>query len=158
VVNIIRNLKDQPKTFMNGKFVGTKGQILDGIPQTLFLARMLDAFANIDLVLNFFNKDEVLIQKLAGRRVCPSCNKNFNVAVIQTDCGYHMGPLLPKNADPDFCDGEHELTRLITSDDDTEDLIRSRINFYKENTLPILNFYLANPETKVINIEAKRGK
>jgi adenylate kinase len=158
VVDIVRNLKEHPEAFMDGQYVGTKGLILDGMPRTVAQAQMLDTFSDVDLVLNFFNKDEVLIQKLAGRRVCPCCNKNFNVAAVHTECGYHMEPLLPKNADPAFCDGDHELTRLITRDDDTEDVIRSRLNLYKEQTLPILDFYVAKPETKVVNIEAKRGK
>ena len=119
---------------------------------------MLDTFSDVDLVLNFFNKEEVLIQKLAGRRVCPLCNKNFNFANVHTECGYHMEPLLPNNDDPAFCDGDHEPTRLITRDDDIESVIRDRLNIYNEQTLPILDFYKSKPETKVINIEAKRGK
>lgn len=131
---------------------------MDGMPRTVAQAQMLDAFSDVDLVLNFFNKEEVLIQKLAGRRVCPCCNKNFNVAAVHTECGYHMEPLLPQNADPAFCDGDHELTRLVTRDDDIESVIRSRLQLYNEQTLPILDFYKSKPETTVVNIEAKRGK
>ena len=69
-----------------------------------------------------------------------------------------MEPLLPNNDDPAFCDGDHEPTRLITRDDDIESVIRDRLNIYNEQTLPILDFYKSKPETKVINIEAKRGK
>jgi adenylate kinase len=130
-MDIVRNLKENPHEFMDGYFLGTKGLILDGMPRTTTQAKMLDTFSNVDLVLNFFNTDEVLIQKMTGRRVCPCCNKNFNLASIHTDCGYHMEPLLPKN-DPDFCDGDHELTRLITREDDTESVIRSRLDLYKE--------------------------
>ena len=147
VVDIVKNLKENPEEFMDGYFSGTKGLILDGMPRTVHQAEMLDTFSNVDLVLNFFNKDEVLIKKMAGRRVCPCCNKNFNVASIHTDCGYHMEPLLPKNNDSNFCDGNHKPMKLVTRDDDTEDVIRSRLDLYKEQTLPILGFYESKSDT-----------
>lgn len=97
---------------------------------------------NVDLVVNFFNKEEVLIQKLAGRRICPACNKNFNIADVNTECGYHMAPLLPKGDDPTLCDNdEHGPIKLITRDDDKEEVIRERLELYKEQTLPLLDFY-----------------
>ena len=105
---------------------------------------MLSDFTSIDLVINFFNKEEVIVQKLAGRRVCPECNKNFNVADVNTECGYHMEPLLPKGEDPTICDGDHghdNPVKLVTRPDDREDVIKERLEIYKEQTLPILEFY-----------------
>ena len=61
VVDIVKNLKENPETFMDGTFSNTKGLILDGMPRTLKQAQMLNEFTQIDLVLNFFNKEEVLI-------------------------------------------------------------------------------------------------
>lgn len=72
------------------------GLILDGVPRTIEQAVMIKDILKIDLVFNFFNRDEILIEKLMGRRVCPSCNRNYNVADIRTDDGYIMKPLLPK--------------------------------------------------------------
>jgi adenylate kinase len=69
---------------------------------------MMDKFLKIDLVINFFNRDEILVQKLMGRRVCPNCHKNFNVASIKTDDGYLLHPLLPKG-DHHKCDRCHDV-------------------------------------------------
>jgi adenylate kinase len=79
----------------------------------------------IDIVMNFFNRDEILIEKLMGRRVCPSCNKNYNVASIKTDDGYLMHPLLPKK-DPHHCDKCPDV-KLVVRDDDKETIIRERL-------------------------------
>ena len=65
------------------------GIILDGVPRTLNQAKMLmSAGIHIDLIINFYNRDEILMEKLMGRRVCPSCNRNYNVADINTPDGY----------------------------------------------------------------------
>jgi adenylate kinase len=85
------------------------------------------------MVINFFNKEEVLIQKMAGRRVCPQCDKNFNVASVQTECGYTMAPLLPKGDDPTVCDGDHPVpVKLVTRRDDTPEVITERLQIYKD--------------------------
>ena len=64
--------------------------------------------------------------------MCPSCNKNFNVADIHTEDGYHMDSLLPKGNDPTICDGDHESgVKLIMRDDDKEEVIKERLELYK---------------------------
>ena len=133
VVDIIKNLQMNSSTFMNGEYAGVPGLILDGVPRTLKQAEMLDEISNVDLVINFFNKDEVLLQKLAGRRVCPCCNKNFNLADVNTECGYQMSPLLPKGDDHTVCDVDHgaEPVKLITRNDDQPDIILERLETYK---------------------------
>ena len=134
------------------------GIVLDGVPRTLQQAKLLDSFLNVDVVINLFNKEEVLVQKLAGRRVCPECNRNFNVAHVRTECGYHMEPLLPKGDDPTICDGDHpKPVKLITRSDDTEEVVWERLQVYQSQTLPILEFYQSQPTT-LIDFEAKNGK
>ena len=88
---------------MGGIYDNTAGLILDGVPRTLKQAEMINKFMDIDLVLNFYNRDDILMQKIIGRRVCPCCGKNFNVADVNSD-GYVMAPLLPKGPDPTICD------------------------------------------------------
>ena len=107
---------------------------------------------NIDLVFNFFNTDSILLEKLMGRRVCPSCNRNYNVADIDRD-GYRMKPLLPKKS-PHHCD-DCESVHLVVRDDDKENIIMERLQIYKQKTEPILEYY--SKTTKVVNFEAKKG-
>ena len=68
------------------------------------------------MVFNFFLADDILIEKMAGRRECEKCKMPYNVATIKKD-GYDMDPLLPTK-DPckcDVCGGA-----LIQKQDDTE--------------------------------------
>jgi adenylate kinase len=109
---------------------------------------------NIDIVFNFFNTDSILIEKLMGRRVCPNCNRNYNVANIDRD-GYKMKPLLPKikSTHCDDCPTIH----LVVRDDDKENIIKERLEIYKTKTEPILDFYRGKKETVVLDFEAKKG-
>ena len=113
----------------------------------------------VDAVINFFNIDEIVIAKIMGRRVCPDCNKNFNVTDIDFS-GYRMPPLLPSHGDPEFCDNaDHaEPVRLVQREDDREDIVRERLKIYKEETLPILDFYKSRDDTVIVDFETKKGK
>ena len=88
-----------------------------------------------------------------GRRVCPICNTNYNVAHIDRD-GYYMKALLPKKS-PHHCD--HDGAHLVIRDDDKENIILERMEIYKEKTEPILDYYRGKSETIVIDFEPKRG-
>ena len=112
----------------------------------------------VDMILNFFNIDEVLVQKMTGRRVCPCCNKNYNISDIDQD-GYKMSPLLPKGDDPTVCDmAACNGAKLVQRDDDREEIIRDRLEIYKKETEPILDFYKSKPNTVIVDFEAKNGK
>jgi len=56
-----------------------KGFILDGYPRTLRQAEELDKMTSIDLVLNFHAPDEVIIERLSGRRICVKCGAIYHV-------------------------------------------------------------------------------
>lgn len=153
VIDVINNVKK------DAKYSKHLGLILDGVPRTIPQASMLrDSGTKIDLLINFYNREEVLLEKLMGRRVCPSCNRNYNIAEINTEDGYHMKPLLPKKK-ADECD-DCPGVKLVVRDDDKELIIRDRLKVYKEKTEPILEYYRqhANGETKIIDFEAKKGK
>jgi len=100
---------------MDGEFNAAPGLILDGVPRTVTQAKLLQDFMQIDLIVNFFNRDDILMEKMMGRRVCPVCNKNFNIAEIDRD-GYVMGALLPDGPDPTVCD--EDGAKLIIREDD----------------------------------------
>ena len=157
VVKIAEKLFLETDSFMDGHFSEANGIILDGVPRTVSQAESIARFAQINLLVNFHSRDDVLVQKMMGRRLCPSCNKNFNVAEVKTECGYEMAPLLPAG-DPEFCDDpSHQPTKLIQRDDDREEVILERLELYRSETLPILEFYQEHEHTQVINFEAKRG-
>ena len=109
---------------------------------------------SIDLIFNFTNRPDILLEKLMGRRVCTQCNRNYNVAHIDRD-GYFMKALLPKG-DPKKCDDCTDSS-LVVRDDDKESIITERMEIYRTKTEPILDFYKDNTDTIVIDFEAKRG-
>ena len=129
--------------------------LLDGMPRTVAQANLLPQHnISVDIVFNFFAQDSIIMEKLMGRRVCPSCNRNYNVAHIDRD-GYYMKALLPvkKATHCDDCPDIH----LVIRDDDKENIITERLQIYKQKTMPILDFYREKKETVVIDFEAKKG-
>jgi len=151
VVDILRDVKKKPE------YAKHMGIILDGVPRTVKQAQLLrDSGFKMDLIINFFNREDILLQKLMSRRVCPECGKNYNIADINTPDGYQMKPLLPKKK-VDECD-DHPGVKLVIREDDNEWVIRDRMKVYEQKTIPILEFYQREcKETKVVNFEAKKG-
>jgi len=64
------------------------------------------------------------MEKLMGRRVCPNCNRNYNVAHIDRD-GYFMKALLPTKK-LNYCDDCPDI-HLVIRDDDKENIIAERL-------------------------------
>jgi len=114
-----------------------KGIILDGFPRTVSQAELLGKRANINAVVNFVLEDDVLKEKLAGRRECGKCHTVYNVADVRRG-EYMMPPLLPKK-DPTKCDN-CDLT-LVQRDDDKPAVVLDRLKVYKEKTAPLENYY-----------------
>lgn len=128
-----------------------EGYILDGYPRTLQQARDLAEFQDVDCVVNLSLPDDILVAKLLGRRMCADCGKNYNVTEIK-EPGYEMPPLLPKPADCDTCKGQ---PKLVSRQDDVEEVIRDRLAVYKKETLPLVGFY--SEQGKVLDFEVKQG-
>ncbi len=65
-----------------------KGYVLDGFPRTVPQAEALAGFADIDAVVDIDVSDEKLIDRLSGRRVCPSCGGTYHISRLngRTDC------------------------------------------------------------------------
>jgi adenylate kinase len=66
-----------------------------------------------------------------------------------------MKALLP-NKKQGHCD-DCGTVKLVVRDDDKENIIKERLEIYKEKTEPILDFYRGQKDTQVISFEAKRG-
>jgi adenylate kinase len=100
------------------------GLIFDGYPRTLNQAKYLQEHLKIDIVFNLHLREDILIRKLLGRRVCPQCKRSFNTEDVN-EGEYVMPPMLPKHGDPTCCD-QCSGAKLVQRKDDTEEVIVRR--------------------------------
>jgi len=102
------------------------GYILDGFPRTIPQAEMLDGLVADLKVVNFQIQDEIVIGRLSTRRVCKACGANYNIKT------------LPPKVEGvcDKCGGE-----LYQRDDDKQESILHRMDVYREQTEPLINYY-----------------
>jgi adenylate kinase len=107
------------------------GFILDGFPRTIPQAESLDAILrqngiNLNRVLLVQVPQNVIVERLAGRRTCRSCGALAHVV---------FNP--PKRDGVcDRCGGE-----LYQRDDDREETISNRLKVYENQTAPLVNYY-----------------
>ena len=103
-----------------------KGYILDGFPRTVPQAEALDAMGvKLDAVVSLEVLDEEIVQRMSGRRVCPSCGKTYHIAHNPSPTG-------------DACECG---TALSIRADDAPDVVRSRLQVYHSSTEPLKEFY-----------------
>lgn len=105
--------------------------ILDGFPRTVNQALALEEMLRvkgekISKVLFFDVSDEVIIDRLSGRRVCSKCGAvyhvKYNPPKVEGVC--------------DLCGGT-----LVQRDDDKEEVVRKRLEVYRKQTHPLIEFY-----------------
>lgn len=140
--------------FMKEKFSNpfySKGIILDGYPRNIKQAQSLDEILDLNLVIKIELREDILIRKLSGRRVCSGCGKNYNICAIFEE-EYQMEPLLPKK-DINKCD--ECLSDLFKRPDDDELTIKKRLELYKNLTAPIEEYYNKRNFLKIF--EPKKG-
>ena len=121
------------------------GALLDGFPRTIPQAEALNrALAeegeSIDLVLNIQVPEDVLIKRVTGRRLCRQCGAS-----------YHLEYKPPE--EPGVCDkcgGE-----LYQRDDDTKETARKRLEVYREQTQPLVNYY--SDKDLLVNIDGDQS-
>ena len=128
--------------------------ILDGFPRTIKQAKALDRMIKIDAIIKINAHEEILIEKISGRRICsnPKCDGNYNVADINKTINgieYVLPPLLPK--DDMKCDKCG--SPLIQRDDDREEIVRERLKVYEEQSKPVLEYYRRKRKNKIPFIE-----
>lgn len=106
------------------------GYILDGFPRTVEQAKALDAMLPnaIDIALSLEVPDENIIERLTGRRECPTCKATFHVVNNPSKTG-------------DACDKCGAA--LVQRADDSEETIKNRMKVYHEQTEPIKDYYKA---------------
>jgi adenylate kinase len=109
----------------------SNGFLLDGFPRTVPQAQALDnklaeGGLSLDAVLALAAAPSVVIERIAGRLVCPNCK-----AV------YHESAKPPRESGLcDVCS-----TPLIVREDDQPEAVRKRLAVYEESTAPLLDYY-----------------
>jgi len=107
------------------------GFILDGFPRTLPQAEALNDLMNdmgisLDKVISLNVPDELIVGRIAGRRVCRGCGASFHVTFNPSK----------KEDVCDYCGGE-----LIIRKDDNPDTVKSRLEAYHAQTAPLISYY-----------------
>ena len=110
------------------------GFVLDGFPRTVNQAAELgkslaQSGQKIDVVLNLKIRDQLVAQRMTGRRSCPKCG-----AV------YHIENLKPKVEG--ICDNDG--TELIQRPDDSLEVVANRLKTYYQQTEPVADYYKSN--------------
>jgi adenylate kinase len=117
-----------------------KGYILDGFPRTILQASALVAFSQVDKVVNFDIPDSSVLERLGGRRVCRKCGHNFHIIFDKTK----------KEGVCDHCGGE-----VYTRDDDRPEAIQKRLEVYRAQTAPLIEFY--RKQGLLVDVDARPG-
>jgi adenylate kinase len=106
----------------------TRGFILDGFPRTTTQAEELlriTAPRGINLAINLEVPRDIVLERLASRRVCADCGTNYS-----TDAPPKYGTTC------DVCGGD-----VIHREDDTEEAITRRLDLYERETSPLIAWF-----------------
>jgi adenylate kinase len=102
------------------------GFILDGFPRTIPQAQELEKISPTDLVINLDVPDELIVERLSSRLTCKNCAAIYNERTLK--------PRIEGRCDK--CDGE-----LYKREDDRPNVIQERLQVYKKQTHPLLEYY-----------------
>jgi len=118
IIELLRKRISQPSC--------SGGFILDGFPRTVPQAKALEKITPMDVVINLDVPDEIIVERLSSRLTCRSCGEIFNKRFLK-----------PKvEGVCDKCGGQ-----LYTRDDDKPEVIQERLNTYRRQTKPLLDYY-----------------
>jgi adenylate kinase len=100
-----------------------RGYILDGFPRTIAQAEALDKVAKLNYVFNFEVSEDVVIKRISGRRVCV-CGETYHTSMLGgssvcAKCG----------------------RELFIRDDDKPETVKARLQVYRSQTAPLINYY-----------------
>ena len=103
------------------------GYILDGVPRTIAQAESLEKAGIVfDHVVSLEISDEVIMDRMGGRRVCEHCGASYHVVAV------------PPKAEGvcDSCGG-----KLVRRKDDEPETVRARLEVYHKKTEPLKAYY-----------------
>jgi len=120
--------------------------LLDGFPRTTGQAEALAALLEQigreqPLVVNIAVSDAEVVRRLSGRRMCPDCGTIYNV---HRD-GLDIGDKCPQ------CGGE-----LYRRSDDQPEAIRNRLNVYKQDSAPLIEYY--QQRGQIVTVDGEQGQ
>ena len=123
-----------------------KGFLFDGYPRTVNQAISLDKILKdlgkkIDAVINLNVADDVIIKRIEGRRLCSKCGASFNI--------FFSAPKVEGHCDK--CGSE-----LTIRADDNAETVKHRLEEFRRNTQPVIEYYEKQNLIKDINANADR--
>jgi adenylate kinase len=134
VIGIIRERLSDPDA--------SSGFILDGFPRTVAQAEALDSMLQerpnqgIDHVVNFELPNDVIIDRLSGRRSCSDCQAVYHIE--------HAPPRQQGRCDK--CGGT-----LVQRADDAPETIAKRLKVYDQQTSPLVEYYHKRGQLRRLN-------
>jgi adenylate kinase len=116
-----------------------RGAILDGVvrtvPQAEGLERVLGELGRaVDAVLLFEVPDDEIVRRLSSRTICDRCQTPYTGREPGTPC--------------DKCGG-----RLVRRKDDEPEAVRRRLEVYRAQTAPVIDWYRRNG-TPLVSVDA----
>ena len=113
------------------------GYILDGMPRTIPQAEALVAGGvDIDVALSIEISDEVIVERMSGRRTCPDCGASYHVvnspSKVEGVC--------------DKCGAQ-----LTIRKDDEPEVVKARLVTYHKETEPLKDFYARLGKLKTVD-------
>ena len=109
-----------------------RGFLLDGFPRTVEQAEALSTFASLDAVVNIDVPYDLIIDRIAGRRMC-ACGASYHISM-------GIGDTCPKCGQ-----------KLYQRDDDKESTVKARIEGYDRETAPLIDFYGKRDLLRTVN-------
>mgnify|MGYP004637027301 FL=1 len=117
------------------------GFILDGFPRNVYQAEQLLNIAPIDVVLDVDVPLDRLSDRLTGRRVCSGCGESYHVSTLE---GRNTCAKCGEN--------------LYQRADDNEETVAERLNVYRKQTQPLIDFYSKKNLLKTVDGNQKQDE
>ena len=114
------------------------GFLLDGFPRTIPQADALADICTVDAVIEISVPDSAIVNRMSGRRTCPSCGATYHVS--------HNPP-----QHEDVCDSCGAA--LIVRPDDDPEVVRGRLQVYHDQTEPLIADYRERGLLKTVDGE-----